>query len=57
MSMHDDVKRELARQSSSQQMAITSSWQSFLEFAERVVTITAATIRIIRDLYELLRRR
>lgn len=57
MSASDDVQREFYRQSYSQQVAITSSWASFLEFAERVITITASVVRILRDVYEILRRR
>ena len=57
MSDYDDVRREFERESASEQRAITSSWESFLSFASRVVRITADIIDILMNLYRILKRR
>lgn len=54
MSIQDDIEREFRYQSASEKRAIKSSWESFLEFAARVVRITADIIDILYRIYRFL---
>lgn len=57
MSAEDDIRREFNRQSSAEQRAVLSSWESFLAWAGRVIRITLDIIDIIRNVYAILKRR
>lgn len=47
MALEDDIEWEYRRQSEHEKRAIKSSWESFLEFAAKVVRITGDIIDII----------
>jgi hypothetical protein len=55
MSIEDDIRREFRYQSEHEKRAIKSSWESFLEFAARVIRVTADILDALLRLYVVIR--
>lgn len=56
MSIENDIKREFRYQSEYEKRAIRSSWESFLDFASKIVSITSNIIDALYKIWQVVQQ-